>query len=113
MKQRKKDTSNIFYSSCVSNCEVIRVELDDWLSEKPTKDIAEDNFSVDIAIYKRYRDHWSLKEKLRWFWNFLKTGEPFGDGVILEMSEVKRLKDFLDEKIKQVKKIVKDSKKSE
>ena len=107
------DKNNIFYSSCVSNCEVLRVELDGWLFEKSTKDIAEDNFSVDVAIYKRYKNSWSLKEKLRWFWNFLKTGEPFGDGVILEMSEVKRLKDFLDEKIKQVEKIIEASKESE
>ena len=77
------EKENIFYSDCECNCSVLRVEYYDDLN------------SFDVAIYKHNYRVCGIKEKIRWIWNFIRTGNPYGDDVILSLKDAERLRNYL------------------
>lgn len=49
---------------------------------------------IDLAFFGHgYGGHFplSLKDKIRWCWNIIRTGYPFIDGVILSQKRAKEL----------------------
>lgn len=59
-----------------------------------------------------YFSHWKQeffrplpwREKLRWCWNILRTGNPWGDDIITTPQNAKRIADFIIENLQNGKK---------
>lgn len=58
----------------------------------------EDGFDFAIWSLGRGKGTLSWKERLRWCWHILKTGNPWGDSVCLSPEKTVELAKFLTEK---------------
>lgn len=63
------------------------------------KDFEEDMWY--ISFWQRgYGSESSLRYKLKCIWHILKTGTPYGDEVILNKSDLIKLKEYIDKQLK-------------
>jgi len=67
------------YIECFGRCEVLRVEHD-----------YETN-TVDLAIFRNHPTKHGWRSRLRCIWRMFRTGEPFGDDMILDKDGVAKL----------------------
>lgn len=82
------------------NCSTHAIQLQDLDWNIGKDDNAPHDFA--IAFWKMGRDGevpMSFKERLRWCWNILKTGNPWADEVLLRVDDVKKLRQFADDYI--------------
>lgn len=52
-------------------------------------------FNVAIWKYGRGSEKLTLKEKIRWMWRILRTGNPWADSVVLTKKDANKLSEFL------------------
>ncbi len=57
----------------------------------------EESQSIEITIWQRNQPQspFSFKERIRWCWNVLLTGKPWGDRVILSQDKADQITKFL------------------
>jgi hypothetical protein len=58
---------------------------------------------ICISIWQ-FPNPFTLREKLRWVWQIIRWGDPYGDFVILDVEKSKELRDYLNEKIGEIEK---------
>jgi len=94
--------------SLLCNCQcsnlVFQYEYDDFYSSQD---------QVYVSLFERH-DHTKLsfKERLRWIWHILKTGDLWKDHTILVKEDIAQLRDFCNEVLYDMK-ILRDHEKSE
>lgn len=74
---------------CNCSCQMLECSVDDW-----DEDIRYFNF----VIWSRGRDgkrFFTWKEKIRWCWNILTTGQIWGDDIIATSEDAKELAEFI------------------
>lgn len=78
-----KDPDLTVYSSCHCGSEVLRIEYEpDWEA-------------FDVAIYRiPHKTGW--KQKFRYIWWILKTGEPYGDQLLISKEDMKNVQILLN-----------------
>lgn len=56
---------------------------------------------IEISLWSCYIDNriYGLKERLRWCWNILWTGNPWSDFIILNKENALKLSNFIKEKL--------------
>ena len=79
---------------CDCGVEVLRLTYD-----------PDDDFGFDVSILARhsFQGIYGLRNKLRWIWKILREGTPFEDEMILDANGVKKLIDFGNEYLNQLK----------
>lgn len=84
---------NVFITPCVCSSEVLYIQRDE--------DVCMDNdVEYDIGIFSHYNvSGLSWKDKLRYCWEILKKGRPYGDQMILYESQMVELKEYLNKMI--------------
>ncbi len=82
-----KDGENRYFD-CWCRVEVIRLHLFAW---------KDDAHKLDICILKPANTKWGLRTRLGFVWRCIWRGSPYEDDVMLEMKDVERLRDTLNE----------------
>ena len=75
------------YFSCACRSDVLRVARVDM--EKGEKEF-------EVSIF-RQRPPLSWKERIRWIWKIITTGDLWGDDIILTPRQMAELKGFIDD----------------
>lgn len=76
---------NKIYLKCDCSSETLELEHDAEYQE------------LNIVIWRlSINSTLCLRERLRWCWKILITGNPWSDSVILSKEKVKELKEFVD-----------------
>jgi len=105
--------NEVIWVECTCHsCNVLRFEIDDMCSDpekcdKPLKD-SEGRFIFEFAVFKSLVSR-SWKDRIRHIWKLLRTGEPFGDMMILDLNTIRKLKDKLTEKVAECDEILAES----
>ena len=73
------------YIPCDCGTEVLRIELDDETKE------------YFIGIYQ-FKKGYTIRDKLRYIWRIIKTGEPYGDQIVINKDKMEELIGFIKEK---------------
>jgi hypothetical protein len=81
------DMSDNFLTKCDCGSEMLEFEKF-CINGEPV------NYQVSMW-YRGKRSVMSLKERLRWCWRILTTGEPWCDEVCLSEEEIKQLKRWI------------------
>jgi len=82
-----KNQNNIHFELCDCRSEVLVLEYD-----------AECGL-MDLAIYEHsvsFRHKMSWYQKLRYIWQVIRHNRPFNDQIVLDISQIKNIKLFLD-----------------
>jgi hypothetical protein len=79
-----KNKKEVYYYDCECRSEVLRLEIE------------EDKISLDVFLSIYRQRIIGLKDKLRYCWQVLRWGEPFGDDMILDNQELIKLSEDLN-----------------
>lgn len=77
------------FVKCTCGCQILEAEVYDY---------GDGDKGVNFVIWARGRDGkkiYSLKERLRWCWNILKTGSPWADDIIATNQDARGLATFI------------------
>jgi hypothetical protein len=84
------------FVKCTCGCNMLEVE------RYEESYIHEGNKVIDrgwyFVIWGRFREGkkiWGLKERFRWCWNILKTGQPWADDIIATDKDARELAEFI------------------
>lgn len=61
---------------------------------------------LSVWYYGRQTKVMSWKERIRWIWRILRTGNPWADEIILNYPEMIQLKDYIEKETKEFEKRV-------
>jgi hypothetical protein len=75
---------NGFYIPCDCSDEVLGIEYD------------EESKCFYLGIYE-FKRKYSIRDKLRGIWRILRTGEPYGDQMVISKENMESIKSYLDE----------------
>jgi len=53
--------------------------------------VKDEGFYLTFWSYGRINNVLTLKERLRWVWNILKTGNPWSDGIIIDDTQAREI----------------------
>lgn len=80
----KNQTISLF-SMCDCKNEILYMEYDHEIK------------LVDVCIFKSgYSTRMSLKDRFRYIWNVLVTGKPYADQTMLNLEQIRDIKNFCD-----------------
>lgn len=78
------------YLTCICTQHLLQV--------KPEEVDGFESRNVELSIWVRPETQpLTWRERMRWIWHILRTGELWGDQVILDKIEVKQLQDYLND----------------
>lgn len=84
---QKSLPNNIHFELCGCKSEVLVLEYDHEIE------------LMDLAIYEHsvsFRNKMSWFQKLRYIWQVIRYNKPFNDQIILDKTQIQKLKQFLD-----------------
>lgn len=76
------------YFDCWCGCEVIRLYLFAFDDK---------NRELHLSILKPANAKWGLRTRIGFAWRCIRHGSPYEDDIMLEMKDVERLRDTLNE----------------
>jgi len=59
------------------------------------EDIHDQGFYLTFWHYGRVNRPMSLRERMRWCWRILRTGDPWADGIIANNETAKKISDYI------------------
>ncbi len=88
------ETKSIFVR-CTCSCQTLQCEIEDYGGMK-----GEDNgeLGVNFTMWNRSRDGkkiYGWKEKFRWCWRIITTGNPWADDIIVTNKNARGLAEFI------------------
>jgi len=88
-------TTKSHYVKCDGGCEILEV----------CRVVDGPNKSFEVSVWQTMGSHRPLcwRERIRWCWNIIKTGNPWSDMVIINDDKAKELANFITTQIKQKK----------
>ena len=84
------------FISCSCGSEVLRILYEPIIIDGQRMDDNELK-DLDIAIFSLPGNKWTWWNRIRCIWYIIKDGRPFNDQIQLEYSQVKMLRDKLNE----------------
>ena len=80
-----KDTPSLM-EKCACSAEAIEIQYWD-----------DDDLEFYFAIWNvGFKRPLCWRERLRWCWRVLRTGDPWGDSIIVRKEQAKRIADFIN-----------------
>lgn len=81
-------SDKVAYARCSCDTEVLKVEYNEEWEE------------FNISIYElSHKTTW--KQKLRYIWRIIKTGDPYGDQVVPVKEEMRSIQQLLNEVLEE------------
>jgi hypothetical protein len=85
-----KDEEPLFIK-CDCGSEMFEIRYSIWESEF----VVDRNFN--LTMWYMGKSHpMTFKERLRWCWRILRTGDPWGDGIIVSENTAKKISEYIN-----------------
>lgn len=81
----KKNKS--LYLKCDCSCHLLEIEYDDDF---------DDSFCIALWSRGRQGEILSWRDRIRWIWNIIRTGNPWSDSIIINKTKAKEIINYIN-----------------